>query len=81
MTLAVMSRASLGHTGRPLVATRSTQVLYLLVFLAALVRICAALEPGAGIALLDVAGTAWAAAFLGFSFVYWPVLTRPRLTA
>ncbi len=81
MTLAVMSRASLGHTGRALVAARRTQVVYGLVFLAALARICAALEPQFGRALLDVAGLAWAAAFLGFSWVYWPVLTRPRVSA
>ena len=81
MTLAVMSRASLGHTGRALVATRGTQAVYGLILVAVLARIWAALEPQLGMVLLDVAGLAWAAAFLGFSMVYWPVLTRPRLEA
>jgi NnrS protein len=42
MTLAVMTRASLGHTGRELTASASTQAIYLCAFAAALVRILAA---------------------------------------
>jgi uncharacterized protein involved in response to NO len=79
MTLAVMSRASLGHTGRPPTATTSTQAIYALAVLAALARICAALEPQWNTPLLHVAGLAWAAAFLGFAAAYWEVLTGPRL--
>jgi uncharacterized protein involved in response to NO len=79
MTLAVMSRASLGHTGRSLVATKSTQAVFGLVILAALARICAALEPQWSTILLHTAGFAWAAAFLGFTAAYWNVLTRPRV--
>ena len=81
MTLAVMSRASLGHTGRALVVTRGTQAVYALIVVAAVARIWAALEPQLGMGLLDVAGLAWAAAFLGFALLYGPVLTRPRLAA
>jgi uncharacterized protein involved in response to NO len=78
MTLAVMSRASLGHTGRALVATGSTQAVYALVLVAALARICASLEPQWSTSLLHVSGFAWAAAFLGFAATYWRVLTGPR---
>jgi uncharacterized protein involved in response to NO len=81
MTLAVMSRASLGHTGRTLVATPGTQVAYGLVILAAVARICAALEPELAMALLPVAAFAWAAAFVGFAACYWDVFTRPRPTS
>ncbi len=81
MTLAVMSRASLGHTGRTLVATPGTQVAYGLVILAAIARICAALEPEFAMALLAVAAFAWAAAFVGFAACYWGVFTRPRPTS
>ncbi len=81
MTLAVMSRASLGHTGRALVATGGTQVLYVLVVAATLARICASLHPGWSIALLHLAGAAWAGAFVGFALVYWKVLTGPRAKA
>ncbi|WP_046863445.1 NnrS family protein [Microvirga massiliensis] len=79
MTLAVMSRASLGHTGRSLAATASTQAIYALAVLAALTRVCAALEPQWNTLLLHAAGLAWVAAFLGFVAAYWKILTGPRL--
>ena len=79
MTLAVMSRASLGHTGRALAATASVQVLYGLAVAAALARICAAIHPSWSDALLHMAGLAWAGAFVGFAIAYWKVFTRPRL--
>jgi uncharacterized protein involved in response to NO len=78
MTLAVMSRASLGHTGRTLVATGSTEAVYGLVLVAAVARICASLEPQWSTTLLHLAGLAWAAAFLGFAATYWRALTGPR---
>jgi len=78
MTLAVMSRASLGHAGRPLTASLPTQFIYASVLTAALVRICAALHPGWSEPLLHVAAAAWAAAFLGFAIVYAPVLWLPK---
>jgi uncharacterized protein involved in response to NO len=79
MTLAVMSRASLGHTGRALVATASMQALYLLVVVAAIARVCAAIHPTWSGVLLHIAGGAWAAAFVGFALAYWKVFTCPRL--
>jgi uncharacterized protein involved in response to NO len=79
MTLAVMSRVSLGHTGRALIASTATQAVYGLVFLSALARICAVLHPSFSFALLHLAGFAWAAAFLGFAVSYRRVLTGPRL--
>lgn len=81
MTLAVMSRASLGHTGRPLAASAALQVVFGLVVLAALMRIGAALEPAWASPLLHLAGFGWAAAFIGFALAYWPALTRPRIVA
>lgn len=81
MTLAVMSRASLGHTGRALVATASMQGLYLLLVAAALARVCAAIHPSWSDVLLHVAGGAWAGAFVGFALAYWKVFTHPRVTA
>ncbi len=81
MTLAVMSRASLGHTGRALVASMPTQIVYALALVAAVARVCAGVHPEWSQALLPAAGIAWAAAFLGFAMIYWNVLTRPRLRA
>jgi uncharacterized protein involved in response to NO len=78
MTLAVMSRASLGHTGRALTAALPTQFIYAAVLTAALARICAALEPSASEPLLHVAAAAWAAAFFGFAVAYAPALWLPK---
>jgi uncharacterized protein involved in response to NO len=78
MTLAVMSRASLGHTGRALVASRPVQLIYLLVIVAAAARVAAALMPAASALLLHLAATAWGLGFLGFAVEYWKVFTGPR---
>jgi uncharacterized protein involved in response to NO len=80
MPLAVMTRASLGHTGQPLTASAGTQAIYLLVFIAAIARIAAAFT--GVMALLDVAGLAWIAAFGGFVASFGPLLAgRPPLWA
>jgi uncharacterized protein involved in response to NO len=78
MTLAVMTRASLGHTGRELKASFSTQCIYAFAFIAAVARICAALDATWSQPLLDVAALAWTAAFLGFGIVYGPILVRAK---
>jgi uncharacterized protein involved in response to NO len=74
MTLAVMTRATLGHTGQPLIASLSTQAIYVAAFVAVLARICAVIESLRSEALLHVAAGAWAAAFLGFAVTYGPAL-------
>ena len=78
MTLAVMTRASLGHTGRPLSASRATQAIYLAVVGAAVTRVCASLEPSHADVLLPIAGVAWTVAFLGFAAAYGPLLVSAR---
>lgn len=78
MTLAVMTRASLGHTGRATTADWPTLAIYLLALTAAIARLLAAF----GIAyfpMLHVSATAWVLAFGGFAVVYGPLLMRPRL--
>jgi uncharacterized protein involved in response to NO len=72
MTLAVMTRATLGHTGQPLAASRGTQAVYLFVIAAALLRIAAAFAPSP--VLLDLAAVAWICAFCGFVALYGPLL-------
>ncbi|MDN5929183.1 MAG: NnrS family protein [Hyphomicrobiales bacterium] len=80
MTLAVMTRATLGHTGRDLKAGTGTCLIYAAVLLAALSRICAAFAPGEPM-LLDISAGLWAAAFLGFAAHYGPMVMRPRVAA
>ena len=74
MTLAVMSRATLGHTGQQLTASRATQAIYAAIIIAALSRICAVIEPAYSEPLLYVAAFAWAAAFFGFAIAFGPLL-------
>jgi len=74
MTLAVMTRASLGHTGRPLTASPATQAIYAAIIVAAVARICAVIHPAYGEALLLIAALGWVIAFFGFALVYGPLL-------
>ena len=76
MTLAVMTRATLGHTGQALQASPATHLLYAAVIVAALSRVAAALLPEQAVLLLTIAGGAWAIAFIGFAAAYGPVLCR-----
>lgn len=79
MTLAMMTRATLGHTGRDRVADRVTTALFFAVNLAAIFRVAAAFAPGFGVTLLTAAGLLWALAFGLFVIRYGPMLVRPRL--
>lgn len=79
MLLAVMSRAALGHTGRPLVVHPATTAAYVLISLATLLRVCAALVPEINAAALGAAGAAWVVGFALFVAVYAPILALPRL--
>ncbi len=79
MTLAVMTRATLGHTGRSLIAGPGTKLIYLLITLAAVLRVLSPLAGEAAILLLLLAGTAWSGAFGLFAILYGRALTRPRV--
>jgi uncharacterized protein involved in response to NO len=78
MTLAVMTRATLGHTGRQLHANLAICAIYSLVFLAAVLRIAAACLP-AYPSLLDASAACWTGAFLGYAAAYGAMLARPRV--
>jgi uncharacterized protein involved in response to NO len=76
MTVAVMTRATLGHTGQPLQAGRATQAIYVLLLAAVFVRIVAAFMGSVG--LLEFAGLCWAAAFILFVLLYGPLLAMRK---
>jgi uncharacterized protein involved in response to NO len=79
MILAVMTRVSLGHTGRALVAPRTAVVAYGLVTIGALLRtVAVAALPGAGLWLLTLAGAFWSGAFAAFLFGFSGMLLAPR---
>lgn len=78
MTLAVMTRASLGHSGMPLTATRPITAIYGLAALAVLSRVGAGLFPQAD-GLLHLAAASWVLAFLLFAVVYAPLFVKRRV--
>lgn len=79
MTLAVMTRASLGHTGREIVADRWTQAIYALVTAGALLRVLADQAGAFYLPVLTAGGLSWSLAFALFVMRYGPMLMRPRL--
>lgn len=80
MILAVTTRTALGHTGRPLVVSRPILIAYLLLALAALLRVAGPVVwPDSYSAVLLAAGTSWALAFLIYVAVYGPILAAPRV--
>jgi len=78
MTLAVMTRATLGHTGRDLRADVWTQAIYLLVTAGAAVRVAAPSIPFDYQRSIETAGTLWGGAFLLYVLAYGPKLIGPR---
>jgi len=82
MTLAVMTRASLGHTGRARHAGPMTILIYLLVNLGAILRVFVP-SPEAPTAvtnlMLELAAAGWSGAYVLFALTYGPYLVRPSL--
>jgi uncharacterized protein involved in response to NO len=74
MTLAVMTRATLGHTGQPLHAGPGTVAIYVLIFVSAISRIIAALTGSFN--LIETAAVCWLLGFTLFLFVYGPLWLR-----
>jgi uncharacterized protein involved in response to NO len=79
MTLAVMTRATRGHTGHPLTAQLPTVAIYAGIVVAAFARIAAAVMPEWTLLAMPVAGLAWVASFATFVAIYGPMLLRRRL--
>ncbi len=80
MTLAVMTRASLGHTGQALVASRSTQFIYAAIVVAAAARVLSACNLWREMTL-SISATCWVLAFGGFVLTFGPLLSKPRAQA
>jgi len=78
MILAVMTRATLGHTGRALEADRATVLIYVLVTLGAMLRVAAPFGLVDYTLGIRLAALLWGGAFLGFLLVYGPILFAPR---
>jgi uncharacterized protein involved in response to NO len=76
MTMAVMTRATLGHTGQALVAGTATVAIYLALILSVFARVAGGVWPEFAGPLNTVAAVSWIAAFGGFAIVYGALLLR-----
>ena len=80
LTLGMMTRTARGHTARPLVADGFEVAMFLLIQVAALVRVFGGNAlPGLYLASIQLSALLWAAAFGLYAVRYWPVLTRARM--
>jgi len=77
MILAMITRVSLGHTGRALHASRLTVVAYVVLMVAVVIRIAGRWNAESYLTMLNLAAVGWCLAFAIFLWVYWPVLTQP----
>ena len=78
MVLAMTTRVGLAHTGRALHAARLTVIAYVVLTIASMIRVVSPLVGDGYLALIDLSAAGWIVSFGIFSWVYWPVLTRPR---
>lgn len=80
LTLGMMARVSLGHTGRLLEPPRVMTLAFMAINLAALLRVVLPLFfPALHLPAMTAAGLAWMGAFGVFAAVYAPMLLRPRV--
>ena len=79
MIVAVMTRVSLGHTGRELVSTPATTVVFILITIAALTRVGAPFLNDLNLTAIWISGIAWTFGYGLFSVLYFPVFTQPRV--
>jgi len=80
LTLGMMTRTARGHTARPLVADRFELAMFVLIQVAAAVRVFGGMaSPGLYTASVQASGLLWVAAFSLYAVRYWPVLTGARL--
>jgi uncharacterized protein involved in response to NO len=79
MILAMISRVSLGHSGRPLELPPGLVAAYCALIVAALSRGLAGMLPHYYLPLLAIAAAAWTLGFALFLYRYFPILTTPRV--
>ena len=78
--LAVISRVALGHTGRPLQVARATVLAYWLLMIAVWIRVLGPMTGEHYLLMINLSALGWISAFAIFLWVYWPILTRQRVS-
>ncbi|OOZ35382.1 NnrS family protein [Solemya velesiana gill symbiont] len=80
LTLGMMSRVSLGHTGRPIISSALVNLSFLLLNLGVAVRVFAPVfAPRYYTLWIQLSGVVWVLCFLTFFLTYLPILTKPRV--
>jgi len=80
MILAMIARVSLGHTGRSLQINRIMVAAFVALVASALIRtVVVLLFPTMMLSGYVISALLWAIAFMIFTVVYYPILTKPRL--
>ncbi len=77
MTMAMMTRASLGHSGRPIKASAAITLVYIFIISTTLFRMVAEFYPS-DILWLHLSATTWIAGFALYLVVYFPIFTRKK---
>ncbi len=79
LILAMISRVSLGHTGRPLSPPKAMTLAYIFIIIASLVRAFGPWAiPEKTMLFIDISGTFWIFAFAVFAITYAPMLLKAR---
>jgi uncharacterized protein involved in response to NO len=80
LTLGMMSRVALGHSGRPIEPVRSIAIAFILLNLAAATRVFGPLLPVGNYTFwVHLSGGLWIICFLLFCWIYLPILSKPRI--
>jgi uncharacterized protein involved in response to NO len=80
LTLGMMSRVALGHTGRPILPPRIMTLAFIFINLAALFRVFGTMIFTSAISsMISVSAVCWLVAFAIFIYKYTPVLIAPRI--
>jgi len=80
LTIGMITRTARGHTGRPLTADGFEVMCYVLVQLAAAIRVFGGmLLPGIYLTTIIVSAICWSSAFALYAIRYWPVLAQARV--
>ncbi|HEC59272.1 hypothetical protein LCGC14_0635710 [marine sediment metagenome] len=78
MILSMMSRVSLGHTGRPLKPNKTMSISFAFIFLAGIIRMLAP-QSSDPLFFIMISGGLWITSFMIFIYFYFPILYKPRL--
>jgi uncharacterized protein involved in response to NO len=82
MTIGIMTRAALGHTGRLIHASPMVIAAFTMMTMTALIRIIGpAITPEFYNEAMLISGLIWVGLYLGLTKVFWPVLTQPRINS